>query len=83
MEYDLFTARSATQAQRMSRILRSGGIRAAVQRLPMELARQGCTYAVRVDTVDHDTARQRLQKANLPPERIFRHSGTGYREVTL
>lgn len=82
MEYDLFTARSATQAQRMSRILGSGGIRAAVQRLPVEFSRQGCTYGVRVAAADSDAARQRLRQANLMPERILRHSGTGYSEVT-
>ena len=49
MDHYLFSVRSATQAQRASRVLNSGGIHASVQRLPVEFARQGCTYAVRVD----------------------------------
>ena len=45
MDHYLFSVRSATQAQRASRVLNSGGIHASVQRLPVEFARQGCTYA--------------------------------------
>lgn len=81
MEYDLFAVRSATQAQRMVRVLGSGGIRAAVQRLPVELAQQGCAYAVRVDTADSEGALQRLRKAHLAVEHVMRYDGSGYREV--
>lgn len=83
MQYDLFTARSATQAQRMARVLGSGGIRAVVQRLPVELARQGCAYGVRVDTREHEAAMRRLRQMKLRPERVFRHDDMGYREVTI
>ena len=80
MDHYLFSVRSATQAQRASRVLNSGGIH---QRLPVEFARQGCTYAVRVDAGDYDAAFQRLQQAHLMPERVLRHSGTGYSEVAV
>ena len=82
MDHYLFAVRSATQAQRAARVLNSGGIHANVQRLPTEFAKQGCTYAVRVDAADYDVARQRLQQARLTPERVLRHSDTGYNEVT-
>ena len=79
MDHYLFAVRSATQAQRAARVLNSGGIHASVQRVPVEFARQGCTYAVRVD----DVAQQRLQQAHLMPERVLRHSGAGYSEVAV
>ena len=59
------------------------GVPGAEQRLPVEFARQGCTYAVRVDAGDYDAAFQRLQQAHLMPERVLRHSGTGYSEVAV
>ena len=83
MEYDLFMVRSATQAQRTARVLNSGGLRASVQRLPVELSRQGCAYAVRVSAADSEAALLRLRQAGLTPERVLRHDGSGYREVTL
>ena len=83
MEHYLFSARSATQAQRAARVLNSGGIHASVQRLPVEFARQGCAYAVRVDAADRDVALQRLGQARLTPERVLRHDDAGYSEVTV
>ena len=71
MDHYLFAVRSATQAQRAARVLNSGGIHASVQRVPVEFARQGCTYAVRVDEADYDVAQQRLQQAHLMPELGF------------
>ena len=62
MDHYLFAVRSATQAQRAARVLNSGGIHASVQRVPVEFARQGCTYAVRVDDADYDVVQQRLQQ---------------------
>lgn len=83
MEHYLFVVRSATQAQRLARILTSGGIRGTVQRVPVELAKQGCTYAVRVHPSQFGAAQQRLQQAHLMPERVLRHSGGSYSEVAL
>ena len=83
MDHYLFAVRSATQAQRAARVLYSGGIHASVQRVPVEFARQGCTYAVRVDDADYDVVQQRLQQAHLMPERVLRHSGAGYSEVAV
>lgn len=82
MDHYLFSVRSATQAQRASRVLNSGGIRASVQRLPVEYARQGCTYGVRVGESDHEAALERLRQAHLMPERILWYSQDGYNEVT-
>lgn len=81
MDHYLFVVRSATQAQRISHMLSGSGIRGSVQRVPVEFARQGCTYAVRVDAADSDAAQQRLRQAHLMPERILRHDGIGYSEV--
>ena len=83
MDHYLFVVRSATQAQQMARVLNSGGIHASVQRVPAEFARQGCTYAVRVDAADLDAAQERLRQAHLTPERILRHNRAGYSEVAL
>ena len=83
MDHYLFVVRSATQAQQMARVLNSGGIHASVQRVPAEFARQGCTYAVRVDAADLDAAQERLRQAQLTPERILRHNRAGYSEVAL
>lgn len=83
MDYYLFSVRSVTQAQRAVRLLNGGGIHAGVQRLPVELARQGCAHAVRVDAADYDAALWRLQQARLMPERILRHSQDGYSEVAI
>lgn len=83
MDHYLFVVRSATQAQRMARVLNGGSIHASVQRVPAEFARQGCTYAVRVDAADFDAAQERLQQVQLTPERILRHSRAGYSEVAL
>lgn len=82
MDHYLFVVRSATQAQRMTRVLNSGGIHAGVQRVPAEFARQGCTYAARLDAADYDAALDRLRQARLMPERILRHTGAGYSEVS-
>ena len=81
MDHYLFVVRSATQAQRMAHVLDSGGIHASVQRVPAEFARQGCTYAVRVDAADFYAAQERLRQAQLTPERILRHNHAGYSEV--
>ena len=62
-------------------MLGSSGIRSIVQRVPVEFARQGCTYAVRVEAADNEAAQQRLQQAHLMPERILRHDNIGYSEV--
>ncbi len=83
MDHYLFVVRSATQAQQVARVLNSGGIHASVQRVPAEFARQGCTYAVRVDAADLDAAQERLRQAHLTPERILCHSRAGYSEVAL
>ncbi len=83
MDHYLFVVRSATQAQQVARVLNSGGIHASVQRVPAEFARQGCTYAVRVDAADLDAAQERLRQAQLTPERILRHNRAGYSEVAL
>lgn len=83
MDHYLFVVRSATQAQQVARVLNSGGIHASVQRVPAEFARQGCTYAVRVDAADLDAAQERLRQAQLTPERILRHDHAGYSEVAL
>ena len=56
MVHYLFVVRSATQAQRIARMLGSSGIRSIVQRVPVEFARQGCTYAVRVEAADNEAA---------------------------
>lgn len=79
MNHYLFTARSVTMAQRMGQVLGQG--KYSVQRLPVGLTNQGCTYALRVPEQHYDTALGRLRKAGLLPMKIFYYDGNGYSEV--
>ena len=80
MNHYLFTARSVTMAQRMGQVLGPG--KYSVQRMPVGLTNQGCTYAVRIPERYFDTAVSRLRKAGLMPVKIYYHDGNGYSEVS-
>ncbi len=77
MPYYLLLSRSITHAQRMSRVLESGGITARFFRPPMGLTDRGCSYAVRIGANQLPTAIERLRAAGLPPLRVFYTSGDG------
>lgn len=83
MNHYLFTARSVTMAQRMGQVLGQGKLPHSVQRMPVGLTTQGCTYAVRVPEQYFDTALERLQNAGLMPVKIYFHDNNGYSEVTV
>ena len=81
MDHYLFAVRSATQAQRAARVLNSGGIHASVQRVPVEFARQGCAYAVRLRPGTLEAALTCLQAAGITPLAVYHHTREGYREA--
>lgn len=81
MDYDLLTARTVTQAQRMAQKLERGGLRATVVRVPPELSGRGCGYAVRLRSGTWEKAQRLLTAPELQPIRIFRRIGQEYREA--
>lgn len=83
MDFYLFTARSITQAQRMAQVLESGGIRAGVQRLPVQLTTHGCAYAVRIVPRRFERALSLVRAAGLAPLKVYAHGAQGYREVAV
>ena len=82
MPYYLLLCRSITHAQRMSRTLERGGIRAPYFRPPVGLTDRGCSYAVRVGTLPEALARLRAE--NLLPTRVFYAGSDGtFQEIIL
>lgn len=83
MDYYLLTARTVTQAQRMSQVLQRGGVRNSIQRLPSGLSSQGCAYGVRVNAGDGQRALGLTRSAGLRPQKMFLYENNGFREVTV
>ena len=83
MEHYLIIARSVTYAQRMQRALDRAGIRCQIFRAPRELTETGCTYAVRIQSMDLTAALQALYRESLNPVQIFVSQRGFYREVDL
>lgn len=83
MNHYLFTARSVTMAQRMGQVLGQGKLPHSVQRMPVGLTNQGCTYAVRIPERYFDAAISRLRQAGLMPVKEYYHDGNGYSEVSV
>ena len=81
MEYYLLIARSVTQAQHMTRVLNSCGIRAVLFRAPAGLTGRGCSYAVRINSERRQAARDCLDRAQLRPLAVFTKEGNRYVEV--
>lgn len=82
MRYYLLLSRSITHAQRMCAALERSGISARYSRPPLNLADQGCGYAVYVDAGLAARAMAALREAGLPPTRVFYFSDGAYREVS-
>lgn len=71
MSMDCITFRSITPAQRAQRVLRRGGMEAALQRTPRQMEVQGCGYCLRIRTVDREMAVSLLEQANIPFGKIY------------
>lgn len=82
MEYYLFIARSITYAQRIENVLRHAGIPCQVFRAPMELSRQGCAYAIKIQKKYFLLAVKKIQGAKIGSVPIYLKTHNGYREVT-
>ena len=65
------TFRSVTYAQRGEKVLTREGIRCSLQRTPRWMESQGCGYALRVWGQEIETARQLLQRSQVPLRRIY------------
>lgn len=83
MEQVLLTARSITHAQRMRSVLGAVGIHGRMDRAPLELTMQGCTYALRLPSANLTQAMTVLQQSHLKPLRIYVFRGGRYREVNI
>ena len=84
MIHYLMMCRPLTYAQRTARVLEKAGIAAIVTKAPQELTTDGCGYCVKVSEKRLADALINLNKANLPPVKVF-VSGTKdrYSEVQL
>ena len=84
MVYYLILCRSLTYAQRTAAALERAGIGAHIFRAPRAVAGEGCAHCVKLAERNLARALQVLNRAGLPPRRIFLTEGTGdYREVAL
>ena len=84
MLYYLIVCRSLTYAQRTAAALERTGITARVLRSPKSIAGEGCSHSVKISQRSLPEALLVLQRADLPPKRIFITAGAGsYQEVEL
>ena len=80
MQY-LITFKTLTQAQRAARLLERAGHTVSIRRIPADLSRSGCGYAVTLRKAAYDAVE--LLKANgLWTGKLFRREGEEpFREV--
>ena len=84
MVYYLIVCRSLTYAQRTASVLERAGITARILRSPKSIAGEGCSHAVKVSERRLSDALVLLNRAYLPPKRIYMMEADGsYREVDL
>lgn len=84
MEEYLITARSVTQAQRMTQMLERCGVHAVVGRAPMGLTGKGCGYVLRLRGQTRTVAALRLlREAGFAPAQVFVRRDDEYSEVEL
>lgn len=82
MVHYLMMCRSLTYAQRTARVLEKAGITAIVTKAPQELTTDGCGYCVKVSERRLADALVSLNRAGLPPVKVFVSRAKGrYSEV--
>ncbi len=74
----LLTSRGQTRARLMLGELTHSGVAASLVRLPLELTREGCAYAVAIAGRDRDRALRILRAAGLAPRRTYCARPTGW-----
>lgn len=78
----LFVCRSATNAQKIKKLLERAGIQARIVRPNLQLTGGECGYAVRISDVFLAEALDLLKKSRLTPNKIYVSDTTGrYREM--
>ncbi len=78
------TFRSVTYAQKGEAVLRTAGIRCALQRTPRWMEQQGCGYSVRLEGRELSRAMELLQKYQIPFRRVYGRGRDGeIKEVLL
>lgn len=83
MVYYLIVCRSLTYAQRTEAALERAGITAKILRSPRSVTEEGCSHSVRVSERKLSDALLVLNRAGLPPRKIFvADSSGGYREIS-
>lgn len=82
MVYYLIVCRSLTYAQRTANLLERAGITARILRSPKSISGEGCSYAVRVSERRLSDVLVLLNRAELPPRRVYIvNADGGVREV--
>jgi len=80
MQY-LITFKTLTQAQRASRLLERAGHTVSIRRVPPDLSRSGCGYAITLRKSAYDAV-ERLKTNGLWTGKLFRREGEGaFQEV--
>lgn len=69
MDY-LIICRSLTYAQRTESVLRAGGYRASLTRVPASVWKEGCGYGVKLRGADIGRAAELLNRRGLPPRKV-------------
>ena len=84
MVYYLIICRSLTYAQRTAAALERAGITAHIRRSPRAIDKEGCSHSVKVSERNLRHVLLILNRAGLPPKRVFLMKGEGsYEEVLL
>jgi len=79
----LFTARSVTHAQQMTRLLEQDGIYVKVRRVGSGVTKDGCGYTLEIPARQYARAAERLRTQENRPVKVLFVSGGKTREVAL
>ncbi|MBR2742984.1 MAG: DUF3343 domain-containing protein [Clostridia bacterium] len=80
--YILIHTTSQTEANRVKRLLSSGGIYASIQKTPFFISRTGCGYCVRVPARDGERAIAALRERRVPYKAVYEVSGGEARRIS-
>lgn len=80
MKRYFITFRSVTFAQRGERVLRSSGVRCAIQRTPKWMEEQGCGYSLGLYTEDIAGVIAQLRRTRIPMKKVYLQKQEGQLE---
>ncbi len=82
MVYYLIICRSLTYAQRTARMLERAGISGHLMKVPKVIAKEGCSYGVKVSERRLTEALKLLRREGMSPRQVFLQTENGqYSEV--